>query len=147
MTHAITRLRPNDRAAWEPLFRDYIAFYRAEVADEVIALTWQRTIAPVPDFLGLGAFDVSGRLDGFAMALLHRSTWATTWYCYLEDLYVAPAARGRGVARALIAAVYREADAAGATRTYWVTETGNDPARRLYDDVAALAPYVQYRRG
>ncbi|MEZ5854985.1 MAG: GNAT family N-acetyltransferase [Hyphomicrobiaceae bacterium] len=146
MPHIIRKLQPQDHAAWKRLFAAYVAFYRAEVSDEVIELTWQRTIGPAPSFIGLAAVDGDGALAGFAMALLHRSTWSPTWYCYLEDLFVDPAVRSQGIGRALIQAVYREADAAGATRTYWVTETENDPARRLYDDVATLAPFVQYRR-
>ena len=51
-----------------------------------------------------------------------------------------------GAGRALIEAVYREADARGCTRTYWVTEEGNATARALYDRVATKAPFVQYRR-
>jgi GNAT superfamily N-acetyltransferase len=83
---------------------------------------------------------------GLAHVLLHRSTWSPTWYCYLEDLFVDPAQRKRGVGRALIEAVYREADARGCTRTYWVTQESNAVARALYDRVATRAPFVQYRR-
>jgi ribosomal protein S18 acetylase RimI-like enzyme len=56
----------------------------------------------------------------------------------------------RGASRAqggpLIEAVYREADARGCTRTYWVTEESNAAARALYDRMASKAPFVQYRR-
>ena len=56
-------------------------------------------------------------------------------------------AAGQGIGRALIEAVYSEADAKGCTRTYWATKSDNAAARRLYDDVAMLSPFVQYRRG
>jgi GNAT superfamily N-acetyltransferase len=142
----VRRLQPQDREDWKKLFRGYVAFYRATVPDEVIAYTWSRLIAPRPEIDGLVAVDDRDRPIGFALMVFHRSTWSATWYCYLEDLYVDPAARGRGVGRALIQAVYRAADARGATRTYWVTEEGNATARALYDDVATRAPFVQYRR-
>ncbi len=139
-------LAPRDRQAWEALFRDYIAFYRETVPDDVIAATWARIVGPSPEIEGLVAVDAADRALGIALVVLHRSTWSATGYCYLEDLYVTPEARGRGVGRALIEAVYRLADARGATRTYWVTEADNATARALYDRVATRAPFVQYRR-
>jgi GNAT superfamily N-acetyltransferase len=143
----VRRLERRDRDAWRRLFLAYVAFYRASVPDAVIELTWQRLMqggdgAPV----GLVAVDDGDAPLGLAHILLHRSTWSPTWYCYLEDLFVDPACRSRGAGRALIEAVYREADAHGCTRTYWVTEAANSAARALYDKVAAEAPFVQYRR-
>lgn len=143
----VRSLEERDRVAWERLFRAYIEFYRANVPDEVIDLTWQRLMAggdgnPV----GLVAVEAADVPFGLAHILVHRSTWSTTWYCYLEDLYVDAARRKTGAGRALIEAVYREADARGCTRTYWMTQEGNATARALYDRVAARAPFVQYRR-
>ena len=69
-----------------------------------------------------------------------------TYYCYLEDLFVDIDTRRTGTGRALIEAVYREADRLGATRTYWATKEDNRTARRLYDRLATLSPFVQYRR-
>ena len=78
--------------------------------------------------------------------MFHRSTWSPTCYAYLEDLFVDPAVRGTGAGRALIEAAAREAEARSATRLYWMTQQNNATARRLYDKVAKLAPFVQYRR-
>lgn len=139
-------LEPRDHADWLVLFEDYVAFYKAHVPADVVDLTWSRLMGGDADMLGLGATSGDGRLVGMALIVFHRSTWSATWYCYLEDLYVAPAARGQGVGRSLIEAVYAAADARGATRTYWVTEEENATARRLYDAMAMRAPYVQYRR-
>lgn len=146
MTISIRRLEARDRKHWEELFRDYIAFYRADVPDAVIDLTWRRILGEQPDILGLAAVTATGRPVGFALAIFHISTWSPTTYCYLEDLFVTPSARGQGAARRLIEALYEEADARGATRTYWVTEADNAVARGLYDRLAKRAPFVQYRR-
>jgi GNAT superfamily N-acetyltransferase len=146
-TMHVRGVEARDRDAWERLFRAYIEFYRARVADEVIEATWQRlTSGAAGDPIGLVVADDADAPFGLAHVLFHRSTWSPTWYCYLEDLFVDPARRGTGAGRALIEAVYRAADARGSTRTYWVTEEGNATARRLYDRVAAKAPFVQYRR-
>jgi GNAT superfamily N-acetyltransferase len=136
-----------DREAWERLFLAYIGFYRAEVPHAVIDLTWQRLLAGGEgNPTGLLAVDESHTPCGFAHILFHRSTWSPTWYCYLEDLFVDPVRRKAGTGRALIEAVYREADTRGCTRTYWVTEEGNATARALYDRIATKVPFVQYRR-
>jgi GNAT superfamily N-acetyltransferase len=144
------RVRPlevRDEAAWRRLFEDYIAFYAASVPAEVIDATWRRlTTGGEQVLVGWVAADEADVPIGLAHVLFHRSTWSTTWYCYLEDLFVDPACRNEGAGRALIEAVYREADARGCTRTYWVTEESNAVARALYDKVATKAPFVQYRR-
>jgi GNAT superfamily N-acetyltransferase len=93
----------------------------------------------------LGAY-VDGRLTGIVQYLFHRSTWAPANYCYLNDLFVTDAARGHGVGRALIEAVYEKAKAAGAERVYWLTHTTNAPARLLYDQVAENRGFIQYNK-
>jgi GNAT superfamily N-acetyltransferase len=147
MTVKIRMLEARDKPVWLQLFKGYITFYKATVADDVIELTWQRMIAREPDCLiGLVAVDDSDTPIGLAHVLFHRSTWSPTYYCYLEDLFVDPGLRTRGIGRALIEAVYNEADARQCTRTYWSTEDGNHRARGLYDQMATKSAFVQYRR-
>jgi GNAT superfamily N-acetyltransferase len=141
----VSPLRSADRAAWEPLWQGYLTFYRASLAPEVTDATWRRFFDPLE---GLGAVvaERDGRLIGLAHYLLHRSTWAATCYCYLEDLFVDPAVRGSGAGRALIAAVERVARDAGASRLYWTTHESNQTAQKLYDQVADRPGFVQYRK-
>ena len=56
-------------------------------------------------------------------------------------------ARGSDVGRALIEAVYAEADRRAANRVYWHAQEYNAPARSLYDEVAVRTSFVVYRRG
>ena len=147
MTVSIRRLAEKDKAEWLPLFKGYIEFYEATIADEIVEATWRRMIAGEPDFhVGLVAVNDADRPIGIAHILFHRSTWSLTQYCYLEDLFVEPTLRANGVGRALIEAVYREADARNCSRTYWMTQEFNYRARGLYDQVATKSPFVQYRR-
>jgi GNAT superfamily N-acetyltransferase len=136
----------SDEQAWLKLFRDYVVFYKTIVPEEVIAETWRRLLNREDNMMALTALDDSGKIVGIAALVFHRSTWASTWYCYLEDLFVAPEARGLGVGRALIEAVYAEADRRGAERVYWATQEGNATARKLYDRIGTLTEFVQYRR-
>ncbi|MEC9347956.1 MAG: GNAT family N-acetyltransferase [Pseudomonadota bacterium] len=143
-TLTIRRLVPGDHAQWLPLWQGYLDFYRTTLAPEITELTWQRLHDALEPMTGFGAV-ADGRLGGFVIMVSHRSTWARTGYAYLEDLYVAPELRGQGAGRALIAAVYAEADRLSLERVYWVTDTAN-PARKLYDQMARLGDFVQYRR-
>ncbi len=134
----------SDRPQWDRLWKGYLAFYKTALPDHVSDVTFGRLMRPSEPLHGIGAV-VDSRLVGFAHFLLHRSTWADT-YCYLEDLFSDPSMRGGGIGRALIDAVEAAAREANASRLYWVTRADNDVARRLYDKVADLTDFVQYRK-
>lgn len=146
MTITVRPLHQDDKAKWLALFGQYVSFYEAAVPTDVIEVTWQRLLSRSDGMMGFSAVDGGDQVVGIAAVVFHRSTWSPTWYCYLEDLFVDPARRGSGVGRAMIAAVYAEADVRGATRTYWATAHTNAVARRLYDELAELTEFVQYRR-
>ena len=78
--------------------------------------------------------------------IFHRSTWSIGDYCYLQDLFTAETARGKGAGRALIEAVYARAREAGASRVYWLTHERNETARALYDKLADRPGFIQYRK-
>ena len=141
----IRPLRPDEREAWEPLWAGYLEFYDATVAPEVTGETWRRLHDPTEPMHVLGAY-VDGRLIGIVHYLFHRSTWTVGDYCYLQDLFTVPDARGLGAGRALIEAVYDAARVAGASRVYWLTHESNSTARVLYDKVADRPGFIQYRR-
>jgi ribosomal protein S18 acetylase RimI-like enzyme len=64
--------------------------------------------------------------------------------CYLEDIFVAPEARGRGAGRALIEKLVALGKEEGWRRIYWHTHEGNDRARRLYDSIVERTDYIRY---
>ena len=161
MTAAALHVAPlgaADRAAWEPLARGYKAFYETEVDDAGYAAAWQRLMAGAP-MLALGAWlpeggaggaggqggvpDAAPRLVGIAHALFHSSVWSPG-NCYLQDLFVAPDARGHGVAGALIHRLAELAHAQGADRLHWLTHHTNARARALYDRVAVHRGFIRY---
>jgi GNAT superfamily N-acetyltransferase len=145
----VSTVRPlvfSDRPEWERLWRGYLAFYRADLPVKVTEGTWARLIDPAVDMHAIGAEGEGGRLIGICHYLFHPATWTLGPYCYLEDLFVDPGARGGGAGRALIEAVYEAADERGAGRVYWLTEEGNRTARRLYDRIGRHSGFIQYRR-
>lgn len=138
-----------DYAQWLALWDGYNAFYgRAGVTAldrEITAMTWSRFFDAYEPVFALVA-DVDGKLAGIAHYLFHRSTTAIAPSCYLQDLFTAPAARGKGVGKALIEAVYEQASTAGCGRVYWQTHESNAAAQRLYDRVAQRSGFIVYRK-
>ncbi|TMJ82940.1 MAG: GNAT family N-acetyltransferase [Alphaproteobacteria bacterium] len=141
----IRPVKPGDRAAWEPLWQGYLTFYKSTLASDITDATWRRFFDPL-ERLGAFVAERDGQLIGIAHYLLHRSTWAPLCYCYLEDLFVEPSARGSGAGRNLIAAVESAAREAGASRLYWMTHETNETAQKLYNQVAERPGFVQYRK-
>ena len=139
-------LTADDREAWQALWQGYLTFYDAQISDNVTDLTWQRMLDEQEPVGGLGAFDEQGNMLGFTHFLYHRSTWSATQYCYLEDLFAAPQARGKGVGRALIEAVRQHAEANNSSRLYWHTHETNAMAQTLYDKVAQKSGFIKYEK-
>jgi len=133
-----------DRSRWQPLWQGYQTTSRKS-SDEVTELTWLRFFDDLEPVYALVA-EEGDALIGFAHYLFHRSTAQIGPICYLQDMFTAEAARGRGVGRALIEGVCTRAKAAGASRVYWHTGAGNTVARALYDKVGTLTSFVQYRK-
>lgn len=138
-----------DHAAWLPLWDGYNAFYGRSgdtaLPAQITAMTWSRFFDAYEPMHALVA-EADGRLLGLAHYLFHRSTIRIEPSCYLQDLFTVPPARGRGVGRALIEAVYERARVAGCPRVYWQTHQSNAAAMALYDKLAERSGFVVYRR-
>jgi GNAT superfamily N-acetyltransferase len=146
MPALIRPLTRQDEADWRRLWTGYLQFYNASVTEAVYASTFARLLGDDPrDFNALVA-EADGQLLGLAHYLFHRHCQKIEDACYLQDLYVDPQARGAGLGRALIEAVYAKADATGAPAVYWLTQEFNHEARQLYDRVAKVTPFIRYNR-
>lgn len=146
MTINTRGVEPQDREQWEALWLGYQAFYGVNLTSDAERL-WKQLLTASPDGPHcLVAEDENGELLGLAQYLFHGTTWSAQPRCYLNDLYTLESARGRGIGRALIEAVYVAADSRGASQVYWLTQDFNKSARRLYDKVANLTPFIKYSR-
>jgi len=141
MTLTIAPLAAADRARWDVLARGYRDFYKTPTTDAEYDESWRRLLTD-DRLKGLGA-TLDGRLVGIAHYFFHTSIWADN-VCYLQDLFVDEATRGRGVARALIHRVADAARAKGSARYYWHTQDHNGRARALYDKIAKYTGFVRY---
>ena len=142
----IRPLTAADEVDWRRLWTGYLEFYKTSVPEEVYRTTFARLLGGDPqDFHGLVA-EQEGRVIGLAHYLFHRHCWRVENVVYLQDLYVDPEVRGTGAGRALIEAVYAAADAAGCPSVYWLTQDFNATARRLYDRIGRVTPFIRYQR-
>jgi len=143
-----TLVRPiarDDRAEWDKLWRGYNDFYERTIPTAVTDATWSRFFDADEPMHALVA-ESGGQLVGLVHFIFHRSTSLDGPTCYLQDLFTAPKARGGGVGRALIEAVYERAREGGAGRVYWHTHETNATAMRLYDKVAEKTGFVVYAK-
>jgi GNAT superfamily N-acetyltransferase len=140
----IRSLNDGDWDQWEPLWQGYLHFYRAELPEEVSRHTFARLVGREEAMFGLLAVNESGLGVGLAHCVVHASTWSTHPSCYLEDLFVAPSARGATLGQALLEDAKRASVERGARRLYWHTQQYNGRARSLYDLVAHPTSFVVY---
>ena len=140
----IRPLAAGDRTAWEPLWQGYLTFYKASLAPETSDTTFARLTGGAEPMGGFIA-ERDGRAVGIVNYVLHRTTWSPKDICYLQDLFTSEEARGGGVGRKLIEAVYEKARMAGASRVHWLTQFENARAQILYDEVADRSGFMQYR--
>jgi GNAT superfamily N-acetyltransferase len=144
----------DDYAEWLPLWEGYNRFYgrfdATALPDAITRVTWERFFDAYEPMYAMVAQDIAaektGRLVGLVHYLWHRSTITIEPTCYLQDLFTAESARGRGVGRALIEAVYEQARLAGVAQVYWRTHATNATARRLYDQVAEESGSLVYKK-
>jgi GNAT superfamily N-acetyltransferase len=144
MTLTIRAIEEKDKSQWLKLWAGYLEFYKSTISPEQTELTWKRLINNELKMFGFVAESEDG-IIGFTHCLFRPSTWTETDYCYLEDLFVDPNIRGKGVGRALIDKVVDLAKQKESKRVYWTTQEFNKTARVLYDSITNVSEFVQYR--
>jgi ribosomal protein S18 acetylase RimI-like enzyme len=141
----VRQIQAGDKSAWQELFFAYLKFYETSPSDLNSELLWDRLTNSEPQIQALVA-ESNGVVIGIAHFHYQLSTWSDSSHCYLEDLYVAEDARGKGAAKALIQQVQELAIKQGCTELFWITKESNSSARKLYDKVANLSDFVRYEK-
>ena len=138
-----------DYDQWLTLWDGYNAFYGRSgpiaLPLEITLSTWSRFFDGYEPVHAL-VVESEGKLIGLTHYIFHRTTIAIGPNCYLQDLFTAESARGKGVAGVLIMEVYEQARLAGSPRVYWQTHETNSTAMALYDKVAEKSGFVVYRK-
>ena len=141
--YTIRQVRPEDKAAWHELWKNYQTFYEVEIVDDVTEQTWKRLLEhdSFGCFVAVDNTDLTVAMTTFT---LHGHTWELSPCCYLVDLFVADDHRRAGLARMLIDRVVEAAKAQDWPRVYWLTKEDNHQARKLYDQYAPVSEFVRY---
>jgi GNAT superfamily N-acetyltransferase len=143
MNLVIRPATPADESRWRELWDAYTRFYEREPDEAVTRHLWARVLddgVPVHAVVA----ESEGTVIGIANYLLHENTSALTPSCYLQDLYVDPAARAQGCGAALIDWLWAETRARGWATLYWQTKENNYRARALYDRYTPHSGFLRY---
>ncbi len=141
----VTDVRPVDRAAWEDLYRGYADFYETAMPPGRLERVWGWLHDPQHEVNGIVVRP--GPADP-PVGLAHYRPFSRPLHgsvgCYLDDLFVAPAARGSGAVDALLLELRTRSAARGWDVVRWITRSANARARSTYDRLAARTDYVTY---
>lgn len=143
-TLTIATAQQSDETAWRQLWSGFLDFYCVTLPESTTNATWTRIIDPNHPMTCRMAWE-NGAALGFAIHHSHCSTWVPGNDLYLEDLFVTPAARGKGIGRALLEDLITVGRSMGCHRLYWNTEATNDAARKLYDQFCKDDGHIRYR--
>lgn len=139
---SIGALEDRDRASWEALYRAYAEYYGQPMPAATLDTVWRWLTAADGPLKGLVARDAHGD----AVALLHYRAMPSplrgATVGFVDDLFVSPPQRGRGVAEALFAAVRAEAERANWPFVRWITRAHNQRARAVYRRIASETDWV-----
>ncbi|MGV0791597.1 N-acetyltransferase family protein [Mycolicibacterium sp. XJ1819] len=147
MSELIRRVRPGDEAELVAIVRELAEFEHAAdkctVTEEQLR---QALFGADPTVYGHLA-EVDGQVAAAALWFRNFSTWDGVAGIYLEDIYVRPAFRRRGLARRLLATLARECVHHGYSRMSWAVLNWNVDAIALYDAVGGQPQdeWITYR--
>jgi GNAT superfamily N-acetyltransferase len=137
VTHNIRRAKPEDTADITAMIHGLAEFERAPDQCTVTETHISTALfGSYPTVHGHVA-EVDGEVAAMALWFLSFSTWDGVAGIYLEDLFVRPRFRRRGLARALLAALAGECIDNGYTRLSWAVLNWNSDAITLYDEIGA----------
>ena len=144
MQTTIRRITAGDRRRWQALWEGYCAFYKVDLRGPVTEHTWRRIMEDAGQVRAIVAETKDDGVIGIANYVIHEHTWSLTPACYLQDLFVDPRTRARGVGKQLIDWLLAEVKAQKWSRLYWATAETNYRARGLYDKYTAHSGFLRY---
>ncbi|KAI1853402.1 hypothetical protein JX266_002108 [Neoarthrinium moseri] len=144
----IRSVTKEDEAKWREYWAAYNEFYKRTISEEVTATTFSRFLDDnVQMFCAVAEDESSRQIIGFATWFPHMSTSKINGVVYLNDLFVDPNIRSKGVGGKLIDHVYDHAkNVLGAESVYWLTQHFNHRAQLLYVKKATKSDFVHYSK-
>jgi GNAT superfamily N-acetyltransferase len=141
----IVEPRPEHKPAWRRLYQGYADFYRVPMTDEIADRLWTWLNNPGHAMEARLALDENGEPIGLAHFRNFPRPLAAAYAGFLDDLFVAPEARGSGAVHALLAEIRRIGRERGWTTIRWLTADDNYRARTVYDRVGERTMWITYQ--
>lgn len=135
---------PQDFRRWRTLYQGYADFYRVQQSDQAAGTAWSWLQDPQHQLRGLLVTDDAGEVVGLAQYRPFPRPLTAGTGCFLDDLYVDPAARGGGAADALLTELRKIAGTNGWSVVRWITADDNYRGRSKYDQHATRTTWVTY---
>ena len=147
MTELIRRVEPGDEVELTAMIHELAAFERAADDCSVTESQLRTALFEEPVTVYGHIVEVDGAAAAGALWFRNFSTWDGVAGIYLEDLFVRPEFRRRGLARKILATLARECVQNGYTRLSWAVLDWNVNAIALYDAVggAQQNEWITYR--
>ena len=133
-------LEYNDFAEWLPLWDANNLGVRDEAVTEE---TWRRLLSEDEQVFGICA-EQAGKLLGISHYVLHPTTGHLRPVCYLQDVFVDPVYRGKGIGRRLVECVIQKGVQEKWARMYWLTPEDNENAKALYKNLGIKLDFAFY---
>jgi GNAT superfamily N-acetyltransferase len=144
MTITIRPLAVSDRAEWDVLYQGYADHYQVPQSPQMRDTVFAWLMDDTHESSGLVAQNDQAKIVGLTHYRPFASPLRAITNCFLDDLFVAPDARGTGAADALINAVADVARANGWGVVRWITADDNYRGRGVYDKLATRTMWVTY---
>jgi GNAT superfamily N-acetyltransferase len=144
MNATIRKIEARDRQRWQALWEGYCSFYKVDLRGPVTEHTWKRIMEKDGPVRAVVAETKADGVIGIANYVIHEHTWSLTPACYLQDLFVDPKTRAKGVGKQLIDWLVGEVKAQKWSRLYWATAETNYRARGLYDKYTPHSGFLRY---
>lgn len=145
MAITVRPIQARDSDAWRSLFQDYAHFYKTQFSETVLDGVWRWLTSDDHPEHGFVA-EIDGTVVGFAHLQQQVDTFRAGPGWFLDDLYVHPDHRGKGVARKLIDHLATYARERGGGDLRWITAEDNLTAQGLYDTLATKTTWVMYEK-
>ncbi|KAK9781780.1 hypothetical protein SCAR479_01651 [Seiridium cardinale] len=141
-------IRKEDESEWRHYWAAYNDFYKRTISEEVTAATFSRFLdSNVQMFCAVAIDESTDKIIGFATWFPHLSTSSVSPKVYLNDLFVDPDIRSKGVGGKLIDHVSEHSkNVLGADSLYWLTQHFNHAAQLLYVKKATKSDFVHYTK-
>lgn len=144
MTTTVRRVDDGEFFTWLDLYTGYGEFYDSPLTDEKAVLVWSWLTDPTHELEAYFALNDAGEPIGLAHVRVFSRPLAGSRGLFLDDLYVAPGARGQGAATAILETLRTRAQEEGLSVVRWITAADNAAAQRVYDRVAEKTEWVTY---